>query len=88
MRNLLLLALFILSIPAWAGLKIASYNIRNFDYDQRANIPTDKNLLYDTIRQINPDFMAVQEIRETEKFEQFINLRFNNSHIFCTHIEL
>jgi endonuclease/exonuclease/phosphatase family metal-dependent hydrolase len=80
MRNLLLLALFILSIPAWAGLKIASYNIRNFDYDQRANIPTDKNFLYDTIRQINPDFMAVQEIRETEKFEQFIKLRFNNSY--------
>jgi endonuclease/exonuclease/phosphatase family metal-dependent hydrolase len=78
MKALILIALFIVSLPTWAGLKMASYNIRNFDYDERAHIPTDKNFLYKTISKINPDFMAVQEIRETQKFEQFINSRFNN----------
>jgi endonuclease/exonuclease/phosphatase family metal-dependent hydrolase len=78
MRNLLLVTIFISSMQTWAAIKIASYNIRNFDYDERAQIPTDKNFLYDTISQIDPDFMAIQEINEKQKFEQFISSRFNN----------
>lgn len=79
MRNLVLLVTLAILAPtiSFAGLKISSYNIRNFDYDQRARIQTDTNFLYDTISQINPDFMAVQEIRETEKFERFITSKFH-----------
>lgn len=82
MRNIVLLAVLALFLPSitLAGLKIASYNIRNYDYDQRARIQTDNNFLYDTISQINPDFMAVQEIRETAKFEHFITSKFRKKY--------
>lgn len=77
--SLVVISLFI-SLTAQAKLRIAQYNIRNFDYDERANIPTNKDFLYDTIKSMDPDFMAVEEIREVQTFTDFIAKRFNGKY--------
>lgn len=76
MRFLLLILLFVLSTTSYAKLKVASYNIRNFDYDERSRVSTNKDHLFTTINKMNPDFMAVQEINETEIFKHFIQRKF------------
>lgn len=76
MRLIVLLLLFTFSTSLYAELKIASYNIRNFDYDQRSRVHTNKDHLFRTIYQMSPDFMAVQEINQTDKFKRFIQKNF------------
>jgi len=57
---------------------VASYNIRNFDYDQRSQTPTNKNQLLKTLKSLNADLIAVQEIREKSEFNRFIQNNFNS----------
>lgn len=76
MKVFLLMALMTIQF-SYAGVRLASYNIRNFDYDYRSDIHTNKQHLVNQIVEMKPDIMAVQEINETEKFETMIDRHFN-----------
>jgi endonuclease/exonuclease/phosphatase family metal-dependent hydrolase len=73
---------FALLISTLAGAKepliFASYNIRNFDYDMREDIPTNKSELAKIIKGINADLIAVQEIVQGDIFEAFVKKRLPN----------
>lgn len=71
MKLILLLLTAITVNTAWC-LSIGSYNIRNFDYDQRSHTPTDKNELRNILKEINTDIIAVQEIVQRDKFFQYL----------------
>lgn len=79
--RLVLAAAFLLTslsaIQAQAKLRFGTYNIRNFDYDERSHVPTNKNKLYETLEEMNFDFLNVQEIHEKEVFKSFIDRSFN-----------
>ena len=80
MKFLVLILLFVLSTSALAKLKVASYNIRNFDYDERSRVSTNKDHLFTTINQMSPDFMAVQEINRAQIFTRFIKKHFGKKY--------
>jgi endonuclease/exonuclease/phosphatase family metal-dependent hydrolase len=71
------LLLFLLPTSVLASFKIGTYNIRNFDYDQRYDLPTDKNKLYGILNSMDFDLLAVQEINKKEVFKNFIGSRFS-----------
>jgi endonuclease/exonuclease/phosphatase family metal-dependent hydrolase len=73
-KTILLLSL--LSLNVYAGLKLATYNIRNFDYDPRYDIRTNKGHLKKILSEVNADLMAVQEIIQDRVFIQFIEKNF------------
>jgi endonuclease/exonuclease/phosphatase family metal-dependent hydrolase len=80
MKNLIAVFLFsivLTSLEAAASLRFSSYNIRNFDYDERSNQPTNKRHLVQIIDQINSDLIAVQEINDADEFERMINKNYN-----------
>lgn len=76
--------LFILTIlissSALASFKVASYNIRNFDYDTRSRVSTNKKHLVKTIAQINADLIGVQEINRTNRFDEMIQSNFQGKY--------
>ncbi len=76
------LSIFILSsflvIQAQAAVRVATYNIRNFDYDQRSNTPTNKNHLSKILKEINFDILAVQEINKRNIFANMIDESFGS----------
>lgn len=61
------------SVSSYAGITIGAYNIRNFDYDSRARIATDKNTLASIMGSLNADVLSVEEIVNTQEFEIFIS---------------
>tara|TARA_B100001971_G_C18268046_1_gene596665 strand:+ start:104109 stop:104984 length:876 start_codon:yes stop_codon:yes gene_type:complete len=63
---------------------LGSYNIRNFDYDEREHITTNMNVLQKTISNMDADLIAVQEIREKHKFKSFIENRFNQYNVILS----
>jgi hypothetical protein len=75
MRNLLFL-LLMTSFSVQASITIGAYNIRNFDYDERYRIHTDKGELASIIKSLNVDVLSVEEIGNTEAFESFIANKF------------
>ncbi len=62
------------------SFKLASYNIRNFDYDTRSHTPTNKKHLVHTINEIQADLMAVQEINEREIFIEMIESNYKREY--------
>lgn len=72
----LALLILILSTSTYAKLTIGSYNIRNFDYDTRSNVPTNKAHLVNIIKTLKADLIGVQEIHETEVFDSMIQKTF------------
>ncbi|MBT4790591.1 MAG: hypothetical protein HON90_03390 [Halobacteriovoraceae bacterium] len=78
MKSIISLILIFLCFNSNAGLRVASYNIRNFDYDTRSNTRTNKNHLVNTIKAMNADLMAIQEINEQEEFKSMISNKFKN----------
>ena len=63
---------------------IGSYNIRNFDYDERSRIKTDKYALKKIIDGIHADLFAVQEIVNAKVFHKFINKHFQHHRVILT----
>ena len=57
------------------ALTIGTYNIRNFDYDERYRIRTDKNTLTTIIKSLNADVLSVEEINNTQAFEKFVETK-------------
>jgi hypothetical protein len=64
--------LALLSSLSLQALTIGAYNIRNFDYDQRYRIHTNKPELGMMLRSLRADVLSVEEINNTKEFQQFI----------------
>lgn len=71
MKLILTAALALLSSNLLA-ITIGAYNIRNFDYDQRYKISTNKSALTNILREVSADVLSVEEINNTQEFERFI----------------
>lgn len=63
------------SLVAQAGITIGSYNIRNFDYDERARMKTNKSELATVINSLNADVLSVEEVNDTAEFGRFVALK-------------
>lgn len=72
MKKIFAVCLFLISLSSEA-LVIGTYNIRNFDYDNRYRIRTNKTELSAQLRALNADVLGVQEINNTAEFERFIS---------------
>lgn len=60
------------SLSAHAALTIGAYNIRNFDYDERYRIRTNKVELAPMLINLKADVLSVEEINNTVEFASFI----------------
>ncbi|MFA7614597.1 MAG: endonuclease/exonuclease/phosphatase family protein, partial [Candidatus Caldatribacteriota bacterium] len=72
MKFSLALMMFLITTLAQA-LTIGAYNIRNFDYDTRYRIKTNKPALAEIIKNVNADILTVEEISNTQEFERFVS---------------
>lgn len=72
MRSALTLLALIASFSAQAAITIGAYNIRNFDYDERYRIHTDKTALATTLKNLKADVLSVEEINNKEEFKLYI----------------
>lgn len=54
------------------ALTIGAYNIRNFDYDQRYRITTNKVELASMLKNLNADVLSVEEINNTAAWDSFV----------------
>lgn len=61
--------LFTLSANA---LTIGAYNIRNFDYDERSRIKTNKQELSTLLQSLKVDVLSVEEVNNTAEFERMV----------------
>ena len=81
MRVSILFVLLVLNLNVvQAASKIASYNIRNFDYDERSHTPTNKFHLVRTLGALDADLIAVQEINNVSEFQNMIETNFNGEY--------
>lgn len=71
MKFLLTWALMLGTLSAQA-FTLGSYNIRNFDYDERYRINTNKPELANILKQINVDVLSILEINNTAKWDEFV----------------
>lgn len=62
--------LFTLSANA---LTIGAYNIRNFDYDERSRIKTNKQELSTLLQSLNVDVLSIEEVNNTAEFERMVS---------------
>ena len=65
-------ALLVLSSLSVKALTIGTYNIRNFDYDQRYKISTNKAELSSMLNSMNIDLLSVEEINNTAEWDKFV----------------
>jgi endonuclease/exonuclease/phosphatase family metal-dependent hydrolase len=68
-------ALALLSTISAQALTIGAYNIRNFDYDERYRIRTDKVELHAIIKNLNIDVLSVEEIGNTGEWDKFVQTK-------------
>lgn len=73
-RALSVLAL-LCSLSTQAAITIGAYNIRNFDYDERYRIRTNKTELSGMLKNLKADVLSVEEINNTAEFENFITTK-------------
>lgn len=72
MKRILGLLCLLSSFSSQAALTIGAYNIRNFDYDDRARVHTNKPELSKILKSINADVLSIEEIGNTAEFERFV----------------
>jgi exonuclease III len=72
MTALLSLFLLLTSLSLHAAMTIGAYNIRNFDYDIRSQVPTNKSELSTILKSLKADVLSVEEINNVPEFEKFI----------------
>lgn len=75
MKYALTLLALIASLSAHAALTIGAYNIRNFDYDERYRIRTNKVELASMLINLRADVLSVEEINNTVEFASFIQTK-------------
>jgi endonuclease/exonuclease/phosphatase family metal-dependent hydrolase len=73
MKNLTLSLLPVLFSLSAHALTIGAYNIRNFDYDERSRIKTNKQELSHLLQSLNVDVLSVEEVNNTAEFERMIS---------------
>lgn len=73
MKRLLSLLFITASLSAQAAITVGTYNIRNFDYDQRYRIRTNKPELAKILSGLKADVLSVEEINNTAEFESFVS---------------
>ena len=71
------LFLLIFSQVAWAKLTIGTFNIRNFDYDERSQVYTNKPALKDILGNLKFDLLGVNEINNIAEFDKFVTTNFS-----------
>lgn len=71
MKGMLSLFLFVFAFSTHA-LTIGTYNIRNFDYDQRYRIQTNKVELATMLKNMRVDVLSIEEINNTAAWDQFV----------------
>lgn len=54
------------------AISIGAYNIRNFDYDTRYKITTNKVELSTILKSLKVDVLSVEEINNTEEWDKFV----------------
>ncbi len=62
------------SVSAHA-LTIGAYNIRNFDYDERSRIKTNKQELSVLLQSLKVDVLSVEEVNNTAEFERMVSAK-------------
>lgn len=72
MKVLIFILSLIPSLSFTATLTVGTYNIRNFDYDERYRIKTNKSELAKIINATGADLIAVQEINNTAEFSRYV----------------
>jgi endonuclease/exonuclease/phosphatase family metal-dependent hydrolase len=72
MKSLLSILFLVSALPLHASITLGTYNIRNFDYDERYRISTNKIELSSIIKKLNVDVLGIQEINNTQEFEKFV----------------
>lgn len=72
MKSILVLLAFLASLTAQAAFTIGAYNIRNFDYDERYRIRTNKPALGSILNSLKADVMSVEEINNVAEFSNYI----------------
>ena len=78
-----MLALMFFSVfSASASLEVGTFNIRNFD---KTGVNTNKQLLKNMLKKLNPDLLAVQEIYDDSSFRAFLNKFFPNYDLVLSH---
>jgi endonuclease/exonuclease/phosphatase family metal-dependent hydrolase len=63
------------SLSIQAAITIGAYNIRNFDYDERYRIRTNKTELTSMLLNLKADVLSVEEINNTAEFNTFITTK-------------
>jgi hypothetical protein len=72
MKCALTLLALVTSLSVQAAITIGAYNIRNFDYDERYRIRTNKPELTTMLANLKADVLSVEEINNTAEFALFI----------------
>ena len=72
MKLTLTLLALLASLTAQTAITIGTYNIRNFDYDERYRIRTNKVELQTMLRNLRADVLSVEEINNKAEFGNFI----------------
>ncbi|MBA2403934.1 MAG: hypothetical protein H0V66_04115, partial [Bdellovibrionales bacterium] len=72
MKSALTFLILLASISTHAAITIGAYNIRNFDYDERYRIRTNKTELSTTLKNLKADVLSVEEINNKAEFQVFI----------------
>lgn len=72
MKPILVLLALLASLTAQAAFTIGAYNIRNFDYDERYRIRTNKPALGSILNSLKADVMSVEEINNVAEFSNYI----------------
>lgn len=75
MKNLAFVLLPVLFSLSAQALTIGTYNIRNFDYDERARIRTNKQELSSLLQGLNVDVLSIEEVNNTAEFERMVSAR-------------
>lgn len=57
------------------ALTLGAYNIRNFDYDARYKISTNKNELTTMLNDLKIDVLSVEEINNTQAWDQYVQAK-------------
>jgi endonuclease/exonuclease/phosphatase family metal-dependent hydrolase len=66
---------------SWANFTITTYNIRNFDYDARSNVRTNKSELAKILSSLQSGMVAVQEIVNEVEFKSFVQKTLPNHQV-------
>jgi endonuclease/exonuclease/phosphatase family metal-dependent hydrolase len=72
MKRLFGLMMMAAALSTEASITLGAYNIRNFDYDVRYKIRTNKPELSKILLATNADVLSISEINNTAEFEKFV----------------